>query len=223
MTVSDETKTKLRELRDRLSFELPRARVRHNTPAELIERLQAALDAVNGAYAMAAASTASAAETLEEARQEAIVEAHLVLHEWERWAETQRRPTLKAQPPKPRRAADGRQTGDVEVRLLRYRAQNGDGREIAFSDTTSARAARNVSADGIFVTLPKDELPQLGIGGVLQLSTRVDIGDALQARATVVRRDADGLALRWIVDNERTRRLIESLLDSVRRARQRTG
>jgi hypothetical protein len=219
MAASDETKTNLRALRDRLSVELPRARVRPNTPTELVQRLQAACDAVNGAYAMPAASTASAVEALEEARQEAIVEAHLVLHEWERWAETQRQPKLKAQPPKLKRTPDGRQSGDVEVTLLRYRAQNGDGREMALSEITTARTARNVSTDGIFVTMPKDELPQLIIGGVLQLSTRVDNGAALQARATVVRRNADGLSLKWIVDNERTRRLIESLLDAVRRQR----
>ena len=220
MSTSDETKIKLRELRDRLSFELPRARVRANTPHALVERLQAALDAVNGAYAMPAASTPSAAEALEEARQEAIVEAHLVLHEWERWAETQRQPKLKAQAPKPRRADDARQPGDVRVTLLRYRAQNGDGREIPFADATALRAARNVSADGIFVTMPKDEVPQLGVGGVLQLSAHVDQGAAaLQARATVVRRDVDGVSLKWIVDNDRTRRLIDSLLDGVRRAR----
>lgn len=221
MAANDETKTRLRELRDRLSFELPRTRVRANTPPELVQRLQAALDAVNGACALKQASTAAAAEALEEAKQEAIVEGHLVLHEWERWTETQRQPKLKAQAPKPRRAAPERQSGDVEVRLLRYRVQNGDGREIAFSDTAAARAARNVSADGIFVAMPKDELPQLGIGGVLQLSTEAGDRATLQARATVVRRDADGLSLKWIVDNERTRGLIESLLDSVRRARKR--
>lgn len=219
MTTSTETKRKLRELRDRLSFELPRARVRPNMPAELVARLQAALDAVNGAYAMPAASTASAADALDEAREEAIVEAHLALHDWERWTETQRQPKLKAQLPKPRRAVDARQSREVEVRLLRYRAQNGDGREVALADTTAARAARNVSADGIFVTIAKDELPQLGIGGVLQLSAQVDGGAALQARATVVRREVDGLALKWIVDNERTRHLIDALLDGVRRAR----
>src|SRR6185312_7011600 len=140
MTTSTETKRKLRELRDRLSFELPRARVRPNMPAELVARLQAALDAVNGAYAMPAASTASAADALDEAREEAIVEAHLALHDWERWTETQRQP-------KPRRAVDARQSREVEVRLLRYRAQNGDGREVALADTPAARAARNVSAD----------------------------------------------------------------------------
>ena len=219
MTASTETKTKLRELRDRLSFELPRARVRPNMPAELVERLQAALDAVNGAYAMPAASTASAAEALDEAREEAIVEGHLALHDWERWTETQRQPKLKAQLPKPLRTAEARQAREIEVRLLRYRAANGDGREVAFADVKAARAARNVSADGIFVTMAKDEVPQLGVGGVLQLSAQIDGGSALQARATVVRRDVDGLSLKWIVDNERTRRLIESLLDAVRRAR----
>jgi hypothetical protein len=219
MSASDDTKTKLRELRDRLSFELPRARVRSKAPAELVDRLQAALEAVNGAYALPAASTPSAAEALEEARQEAVVEAHLVLHDWERWTEAQRQPKLKAQAPKPRRAVDARQSADVEVRLLRYRAQNGDGREVAFSDPKAAHAARNVSADGIFVTMPKDELPQLGVGGVLQLAAQVDNGAALQARATVVRRDVDGVSLKWIVDNDRTRRLIDALLDGVRRAR----
>src|SRR3954464_9612206 len=107
MTAIDETKTQLRELRDRLSFELPRARVRPNTPTELVQRLQAALDTVKGAYAMHEASTAAAAEAVEEARQEAIVEGHLVLHDWERWTEAQRQPKLKAQAPKPRRATDG--------------------------------------------------------------------------------------------------------------------
>ena len=111
MSASDETKTKLRELRNRLAFEPPRARMRPNTPKELAERLQAALDAVNGACAMPVASTESAAEAIEEARQEAIVDAHLVLHDWERWAETQRQPKLKAQPPKPRRANDARRSG----------------------------------------------------------------------------------------------------------------
>src|SRR5438270_324885 len=124
MTATDETKSKLRALRDRLSFELPRSRVRGNTPTELTQRLQAALDAVNGAYAMHEASTAAAAEALEEARQEAIVEGHLVLHEWERWSEIQRQPKLKAQAPKSRRAADARPSAEVTVRLLRYRAHN---------------------------------------------------------------------------------------------------
>lgn len=223
MTASDETKTRLRQLRDRLSFELPRARVRANTPTGIVERLQAALDAVNGAYALPAASTPSAAEALEEARQEAIVEAHLVLHDWERWSEAQRPAKLKPQAPKPRRApADGRHPGEVEVRLLRYRAHNGDGRESALADqATVARAARNVSPEGIFVMVPKNEMPQLAVGGVLQLSAQVDQVAASQVRATVVRRDADGLSLKWIVDNERTVRLIESLVDGVRRARKR--
>jgi len=219
MAATDETKTKLRELRDRLAFELPRARVRPNTPMELVERLETALAAVHGAYAMPAASTASAAEAVEEARQEAIVDAHLALHDWERWAESQRQPRLRPQPPRPRRTSDARPPGDVEVTLLRYRTHNGDGREIAFADATAARWARSLSADGIFVTMAKDEVPQLGVGGVVQLSTQPDSGGPIQARATVLRRDADGVSLKWIVDNDRTRRLIESLLEKVRRAR----
>jgi hypothetical protein len=77
-----------------------------------------------------------------------------------------------------------------------------------------------VSTGGIFVGVPKDDLPQVGVGAIVHISVNVE-AESFAARAAVTRRETDGLALRWLQDSPQAQRSIESVLDAVGRVRAR--
>jgi hypothetical protein len=224
---TDDAAARLRTLRDRLAVEEPRARARPNAPAELKERLQATLELVGRVYLLDRKATSAA--TLDEVREDAVVEAHLVLHEWERWllqeeARAQRATRARVPTPTPApidRRVHARHDANVAVKLLRYDVRD-DGLGGSTLDTeTSSRPARNVSLGGIYVAAARGDLPQLTVGRVVHVSVSSSLGAGLafRARAVVQRRDDGGLGLGWIVDSDPVRAAIEALLDAVRRAR----
>ena len=141
-------KTRLRKLRDRLAFEAPRARVRPATPPVLVERLNGALETVSSVCLLTTESGA-----LEEIREDALVEGHLVLHEWERWLEQQSKGTGARARPGSEQRRHPRYDTNVSVRLQRH-AVRGSGGSLSVATETIERPARNVSLDGIFVLAP---------------------------------------------------------------------
>ena len=209
-------KARLKQLRDRLATEAPRARTNPAVPLDLTQRLQSTLESVSAAYLLAV--TPENRTRVEEAREDAIAEAHLVLHEWERWVEQR-----ELQRGKPRQIAGAdrrvhaRHETSVTVRLLRYAIHSDDTTGTALEAETLNRAARNVSLGGIFVSLAKGDLPKLGVGNIVHVS--VTVGDTLsfRARAAVARRVDDGIGLHWIQDTEAVKRSVKTLLDAVTR------
>jgi hypothetical protein len=209
-------KARLKQLRDRLAIEAPRARTNPAVPKELTQRMQSTLDSVSAAYLLAV--TPENRTVVEEAREDAIAEAHLVLHEWERWVE--QRETNRVKPRAsaiPDRRIHTRHETSVTVRLLRYAIHSDDTTGTALEAETLNRAARNVSLGGIFVALAKGDLPKLGIGNIVHVS--VTVGDTLsfKARASVARRVEDGIGLHWIQDSDAVKRSVKTLLDAVTR------
>lgn len=216
--IVEDSKSKLRQLRDRLAAELPRARTRPNAPPSLIERLDAALEVVTSVYSLQGSSAST--RTLDEVYEDAVVEAHLALHEWERWLEQehqQKKLRSRTLPSADRRAHERHDT-DVTVKLLRYRVRADDFGDVTIDSEVASRPARNLSLGGLFVSLAADELPAVKAGSVLHVF--VSFGAvSFTARATVQRRDSNGAGLRWVGESDRVRRSVESLLDAVRRAR----
>lgn len=219
----NELKSRLKQLRDRLAVEAPRARIRPSVPSELVERLEATLALVGGIYL--AATTSPSADSLENASEDAIAEGHLVLHDWERWIEREKdpKPTVRMRPVRlgdlPDRRVHERYETGVSVQIMRYGVREHAGTATIESASVS-RPARNVSIGGIFVAVRKEDLPQVGVGAIVHIAVKVE-EQSFQARATVARRDADGLGLRWTQDSAQPQRSIEAILDAVRRARAR--
>ena len=211
---------KLKELRNRLSAELPVVRLRPSAPPELVRRMESALEMVAGAYLLSATDPVSPASAREELYEDAVAEGHLALHDWERWLERESRKEQSSKTPPPiDRRVHQRHDINVTVKLLRHRVRAYEFGEYKLDSETTSRPARNVSLGGILVAVLKDDLPQVGVGSVLHLSVSFGAQQSFQVRATVQRRDAQGLGLRWIVDSERAQRAIESLLDAISRAR----
>jgi hypothetical protein len=219
MTADDHTaeaKAKLKALRDRLALEAPRARARSNIPPDLGSRLAMVLDRVSGAYLMLASKGASE-EALDGMVEDVLVEAHLALHELERYAEVS--PPLT---PKPRlsgveRRVHPRHDTDVKVQLLRFNIKNDGLPGAALEAETIKRPARNVSLGGIFVAIARDELPQVTVGGVVHVSVSAGEATSFKARAVVMRRDPSGIGLSWLEDTDRLRKDVEVLLNVLRR------
>jgi hypothetical protein len=224
MAGPDQMKATLRTLRDRLALEVPRARARPDTPPDLVERLQAALDYVSGIFLLPSSSTSSAAKALDEAREDALVEGHLALHEWERLLESASQQKRRSQTPTPLdRRQHARQGVDVTVKLLRHQVRGGGFGENTLESEATSRQARNVSIGGIFVALSGAELPKIGVGAVVHVAVTVGGAPSFEARTVVMRRDGAGLGLQWIVDSDRTRRAIESLMEAISRGSRAAG
>jgi hypothetical protein len=229
----DDVMTKLRALRDRLAVEEPRARARPNVTVDLKRRLQETLELLGRAYLLDEKSTSAA--ILEEVREDAVVEAHLVLHDWERWLaleeqRAQRAQQARARVPTPTpapidRRVHYRHDTNVAVKLLRYDVRENGAGGLTLDTETSSRPARNVSAGGIFVAAARGDLPQLTVGRIVHVSVSSSLAASLgfRARAAVQRRDDQGLGLSWIVDSDAVRAAIDALLEAVRRARTSAG
>jgi hypothetical protein len=213
-TNDSDPKARLKQLRDKLAVEAPRARTNPVVPKELTQRMQSTLDSVSAAYLLAV--TPENRTIVEEAREDAIAEAHLVLHEWERWVE--QRETNRVKPRAsaiPDRRIHTRIDTSVTVRLLRYAIHSDDTTGTALEAETLQRPARNVSLGGIFVALDKGDLPKVGVGNIVHVSVTVGVALTFRARAAVARRVDDGIGLHWIQDTEAVKRSVKSLLDAV--------
>jgi hypothetical protein len=219
---TDDPKAKLKALRDRLAIEAPRAQARPQAPPDLVRRLKSALELVSRVYLLTAAQTPA----LDEVREDALVEGLLVVSEWERWL-TQEKQDKQQKPvarpwssPIDQRRHERLET-NVTVKLLRHSLSDDTTGGVSLESATTSRPARNVSLGGIFVAIPKDELPQVTTGSIVHVSVSAALGApvSFEVRAAVARREATGLGLRWVDDSERFKRAIESLLDAVRRAK----
>jgi hypothetical protein len=210
---NQDVKTRLKKLRDRLAFEAPRARVRPATPPDLVERLNGALETVTSVCLLPAESGAIA-----EIQEDALVEGHLVLHEWERCLEMQTKGQQKRPGSEQRRVP--RYETSVSVKLQRH-AVRGKGGSLTVETDTISKPARNVSLDGIYVVAAPAELGDVAVGGVVHLSvvTTLAGGPSFHARAVVVRRDQEGVGLRWVRDTPAIEKSIASLLEAIGRAR----
>jgi hypothetical protein len=213
----EELRSKLRGLRDKVAFEAPRAHARPGTPPDIDRRLQSTLQRI--VAALTAPPTVGEPSVFEELCDDIVVEAHLVLHEWERWQE-ESAASPKAKPRSPLTGADRRvhtrHETNVFVQILRH-GLHGEDRSTRLDSESVKRPARNVSLGGMFVTLPKDELPEAGAGSVVHISVSVGDSPPFRARAAVVRRDGDGIGLHWIQENEAIKRSIKTLLEAIRR------
>jgi hypothetical protein len=209
---SGSTKAKLRKLRDKLSFEGPRARARPGTPPELIRRLQTTLELLSAACML------GQSEAEEEVCEDALVEAHLVLHDWERVLEQAEGKPKPAPVPS---AADRRfirQETSVSVKVSRHAVHEGAQGPTLSTEITS-RPARNVSAGGMFVTGTKEDFPGLGSGSVVHVSVSFADSPTFQTRAVVTRRDEHGLGLRWLQETAEIKQSIQRLLHALGRSR----
>jgi hypothetical protein len=211
----DELKSNLRKLRDKLALEAPRAHARQGTPPELDRRLQSTLQRTSNALSGPTGGAKPGA--LEELYDDIIVEAHLVLHEWERWQADAGAQKVKPPVATTNRRAHPRHDTNVSVQLLRH-AVHASNHGVTLESESLKRPARNVSLGGMFVVLSKDDLPQVAAGSVVHIS--VSFGDSLtfRARAAVARRASDGIGLHWIQENEAVTRSIKALLDAIHQA-----
>jgi hypothetical protein len=205
------TKSKLRHLRDRLAVEAPRARVRPSVPPDLIERLDGVLEFVSRAYLVSA--TGKSGGTLQEMEEDALAEGYLALSEWDRWLEREKRPSAPVRPFKPaaNRREHERVPTTVTVKLLRLSVSEEATGGMTLDAKMASRPARNVSLGGIFVSLPRAELPEVRVGNVLHVLVAA-AANSHQLRGVVMRRDDSGIGLRWIIDNDRTQKTIDDLL-----------
>jgi hypothetical protein len=203
MAVVHDLNAKLRGLRDRLARETQQARSQARAPEELIRRLQAALDCAHGVCALSSVMRGVAGESpvVVVARSNALIQAHLALHDWECWS--------AVEPPEVRAPA----AVPVNRRHhVRFETQ------MAVRLGTLARSARDVSAGGLFVKVPSGELPRLAARSVVQVTVELGRGREVAVAAEVLRREASGLGLRWIDDSQRAHRDIAALVDCVARA-----
>ncbi len=211
------SKAKVRRLRDQLAFELRRAQNNEKTPPELLRRLMTASEQAV-AVCLLGGTSATNAQELEEVYADALVEGHLVLHEWERWRTQERGSTSKPRAP---HSGDQRRhvrhESAVAVVLRRHRVQASGGAPPTVTKQTSSLRARNVSTGGLFVIAAKHAVAHLPQGSVVVVSVTTTLGTdlAFEARAAVTRVEDDGIGLRWVDDSEQARRAIHTLVDSL--------
>jgi len=214
--MDDSPKVRLRSLRDRLAAAAPRARLRSDAPPELVKGLSTAARQIEALMrvAVAAELPADFADTLEDA----VAEANLALHQFDRLVETapQAKPKLHAGGIE--RRQHERLDANITVKLLRHSLREDDIGGVSLKSETTSRPARNVSTGGIFVAVPRAELAQVGVGNVVHVQIAGGGGALVfNARAVVARRDEQGMGLSWILDGDRVRRDVTALLEAVRR------
>lgn len=214
MTKPDDAKTKLRKLRDELAWLTSRARARPNTPPALLQRLEAAAELLNGVCLLGGGSGAVRTDTLDEIYEDALVEGHLALHDWERWVGGDDQQKRKARPVPAQRRQHERLEASVSVSLLRHGVRTVGTGAVAGTDAVRL-TARNVSLGGMMVMAGKADLPGAAVGSVVHVSVNVSPDRAVHARAVVTRRDDAGIALRWVQETEVDRRVVEALFAAI--------
>src|ERR1700761_2750170 len=140
------TKAKLRRLRDLLAFELRRAQGRETCPPDLLRRLVTAAELLESVCALKASPDNG--DQLEEVYSDALVEAHLAMHDWERFRKQDdavaAKPRTSARPtPIPR--AHPRVDIDVSVKLRRFSLHEVSGAGMTVEAHTTSLPARNIS------------------------------------------------------------------------------
>jgi PilZ domain len=204
LSAPDETKDKLRLLRDRLASEAPRARAEPLTPPELLARLHSALQSVSGVYLLSGALGGSGprSDMLTRTCESALIQGYLAVRDWERWLEQEERDRARTRTPSlAERRLYVRYETNVPVQLQRE---------------PTSRTARNLSLGGLFVAATREDVPQLDVGSALVVTVRCRSAPPMKVRAEVMRRDAAGLGLQWIQDSAQVERGIARLLDGIR-------
>src|SRR6266542_4262235 len=208
MAVVNDLNAKLRALRDQLAVETPRAKGLQRTPPDLVRRLQAALDCASGVCMLTSVMKGAMAMTespvVAVARGNALIQAHLALHDWERWLAAEDHDARSSAPVAANRRRHVRYETDVAVKLVRRARQGGPALPLLPSDE-AVRAARDVSLGGL-------------VSSLVEVTINLGRGREFGARAEVLRRDPRGVGLRWFHDSDRVRLAIESLVATVGRA-----
>jgi hypothetical protein len=212
----DEFKEKLRSVRDRVAALGPRIRLRPDATNELRLRISSMATQIDAMLRLVATRAVKPVENLDETVEDTVAEARLLIHELERLLETAPKGLGAARAGGVERRQHERLETNVTVRLLRRAVHKNDADGgVSLSTETARRSALNVSSGGIFVALPAGELPELGVGNVVHVEVETP-ELKFSARATVARRDANGVGLSWILDEERGRRAVQTLLAAVR-------
>ncbi|HEX9102938.1 MAG TPA: PilZ domain-containing protein [Polyangia bacterium] len=220
MSKADDTKAKLRKLRDQLAWETPRAQSRGNTPPALVQRLSAAAEMLNDVCRFGGGAEAMRSDTLDELYEDALVEGHLALHEWERWRDDEDQQKRKVRPAAPlgQRRQHERHETSVTVSLTRHGLRTEGSAAVVGTDAVRL-SARNISLGGILVMAAKSDLPRAAVGSVVHVTLGGAGERLLHARAVVARRDDAGIGLRWLTENEADRRVVDAILAATRPAR----
>ncbi len=214
MARADDAKTKLRKLRDQLAWETSRARARGNTPVTLLQRLEAAAELLSGVCLLGGGSGARRTDTLDEVYEDAIVEGHLALHDWERWVGADDPQKRKARPATGQPRQHERVETSVSVSLLRHGVRTVGSGAVVGTDAVQL-TGRNVSLGGMLVIAGKADLPGAVVGSVVHVALDGSQGRPAPARAIVTRRDDSGIALRWVQETEADRRVVEALVAAI--------
>jgi hypothetical protein len=210
--MDEELRPKLRSLRDRLAAAAPRLQIRADAPAELRRAIQSAQAQVDGLL-RALLTPSKRPDNFDEAVEDLVAEATLLLHQCERLAATK----AKLAPSGSERRQHERTAVDLQVRLLRHALRSDDSDHALLTTETVSRPARNISTGGIFVTLPRGELSQVDVGSIVHVQVTAPGGSiAFQARASVARRTDGGVGLSWILDSDKTRRDVSAFVDGLR-------
>jgi hypothetical protein len=212
------SKSKLRRLRDLLAFELRRAQGRETCPPELLRRLVTAAELLESVCALK--SSPDNAEQLEEVYSDALVEAHLAMHDWERFRKQEdaalAKPRAQSRPTPPPRVHP-RVEIDVSVKLRRFSVHEVGGAGMTVEAHTTSLPARNISIGGLYVVAKGSAHKELTTGSVVMVTVSLarDASLAFRMRAVITRRDDAGMGLRWIADNKPGEQSVQALLDAV--------
>jgi len=211
------TKSKLRRLRDLLAFELRRAQGRETCPPDLLRRMVTAAELLESVCALK--SSPDNAEQLEEVYSDALVEAHLAMHDWERFRKQEDVALQKPRSPRPTPVprAHPRVDIDVSVKLRRFSVHEVSGAGMTVEAHTTSLPARNISAGGLYVVAKGSAHKELTVGSVVMVTVSLarDASLAFRMRAVITRRDDAGMGLRWIVDYKPGEHTVQALLEAV--------
>lgn len=213
-TTLDSLRATLRQLRDKVSNESQRARVRSGAPAELIKRLPTILHRIGSA--LSASSVGKDESVLIELYEDTVAEANLALIEWERWlGEADSKKQQKMPVGAERRQHTRHETG-VTVRLLHHEVRE-DEQSVTLESETVSRPARNVSLGGMLVEMASGELAGVNVGSVLHVLVSLSGSSSFHVRASVARREPHGIGLHWIQDSDEAKKSVKELLEAARK------
>jgi hypothetical protein len=185
----------------------------------LLRRLVTAAELLESVCALK--SSPDNVEQLEEVYSDALVEAHLAMHDWERFrkqdeAAAKPKPAARSSTMSPPRVHP-RVDIDVSVKLRRFSVHEVSGAGMTVEAHTTSLPARNISAGGLYVVAKGSAHKELVVGSVVMVTVSLarDASLAFRMRAVITRRDDAGMGLRWIVDPKPGEHTVQSLLDAV--------
>lgn len=211
------TKAQLKKLRDDLVAQSQQARTFPLAPAELVRRLHNVATRVGAAYQQCNSPFTQRTPEVEEVFDDALVEGHLALSDWNSWvAQHQPRKSHPAAVATPERRVHQRDHTILSIKLMNHHLRD-DGLALVVDDETVDCPTRDVSLGGAFVLIAPGDLPALVTGQVLHVTLPAASGaPEHKARAIVIRRDAVGVALRWIVESPADKLAAESMVSAIR-------